>query len=417
MSGKTSFAVVRKKTPFEKHKEAEEAKRRREQEEAAAMYDDFVQSFEADDRSKPKAFVRGETVQQGEKGLLTSKDKKGTKYVPSFLPPGFNAFENAAGKPERDGGSNLSKREDSSSKDKAATQSSRKKGEQKVLALDSFMRELEEEKREREKRGSRPLRPSRPGSHFDEGPADDGRIGSGMRGGSFDDGDPNSTNLYVGNLDPTIDEQVLKKEFGKHGPLASVKIMWPRDEDQKRRGRNCGFVAFMKRRDAQAALDALQGMVLGSFDVKIGWGKGIAIPATPTYVHPSYLEKQQKPAASAEPVPMNSAMNQRSNAGQVQVDAAGGMEPRQTQAPAVLAAQKPHPQFADIQVTIPSDGHARHLIDRLATFVARDGHAFESMVMERERHNEDFAFLYDSRSAEHRYYRWRVCATGLAIDL
>eukprot|EP00958_Prasinococcus_capsulatus_P024547 scaffold3851_cov387-Prasinococcus_capsulatus_cf.AAC.4 len=265
MSGKTSFAVVRKKTPFEKHKEAEEAKRRREQEEAAAMYDDFVQSFEADDRSKPKAFVRGETVQQGEKGLLTSKDKKGTKYVPSFLPPGFNAFENAAGKPERDGGSNLSKREDSSSKDKAATQSSRKKGEQKVatrwvdlravLALDSFMRELEEEKREREKRGSRPLRPSRPGSHFDEGPADDGRIGSGMRGGSFDDGDPNSTNLYVGNLDPTIDEQVLPHSGSVvyHAGLSANShrhcIAWYLDVEERVRvnSMHCGDVGAEER--------------------------------------------------------------------------------------------------------------------------------------------------------------------------
>jgi U2-associated protein SR140 len=28
-------------------------------------------------------------------------------------------------------------------------------------------------------------------------------------GGSFDDGDPFSTNLYVGNLAPDIDEEVL----------------------------------------------------------------------------------------------------------------------------------------------------------------------------------------------------------------
>lgn len=41
------------------------------------------------------------------------------------------------------------------------------------------------------------------------------------------------------------DGQVLKREFGRFGDIASVKIMWPRDEDQRRRGRNCGFVAFM----------------------------------------------------------------------------------------------------------------------------------------------------------------------------
>ena len=41
--------------------------------------------------------------------------------------------------------------------------------------------------------------------------------------------------------------QVLKREFVRFGDIASVKVMWPRDEDQRRRGRNCGFVAFMVR--------------------------------------------------------------------------------------------------------------------------------------------------------------------------
>lgn len=71
-------------------------------------------------------------------------------------------------------------------------------------------------------------------------------------GGSFDDSDPWTTNLYVGNLAPDVDEEVLKREFVRFGPIASVKIMWPRDEDQRRRGRNCGFVAFMVLRPLPA---------------------------------------------------------------------------------------------------------------------------------------------------------------------
>ena len=51
----------------------------------------------------------------------------------------------------------------------------------------------------------------------------------------------------VGNLAPEVNEEILKKEFGRFGNLASVKIMWPRDDDQRRRGRNCGFVAYMVR--------------------------------------------------------------------------------------------------------------------------------------------------------------------------
>ncbi len=49
--------------------------------------------------------------------------------------------------------------------------------------------------------------------------------------------------------------------FGRFGPLASVKIMWPRSEEERARGRNCGFVAFMNRKDGERALTALQGML------------------------------------------------------------------------------------------------------------------------------------------------------------
>lgn len=57
--------------------------------------------------------------------------------------------------------------------------------------------------------------------------------------------DPATTNLYVGNMAPQVDEQILLREFGRFGPLGSVKVMWPRDEEQRRRGRNTGFVLFM----------------------------------------------------------------------------------------------------------------------------------------------------------------------------
>ena len=49
------------------------------------------------------------------------------------------------------------------------------------------------------------------------------------------------------------------ERFGKYGPLASVKIMWPRTEEERQRGANCGFVAFMIRRDAELALKELDG--------------------------------------------------------------------------------------------------------------------------------------------------------------
>ncbi len=56
-----------------------------------------------------------------------------------------------------------------------------------------------------------------------------------------------------------MNEENLCQLFGKFGPLASVKVMWPRTEEEKARNKNCGFVAYMKREDAEEALDNFKG--------------------------------------------------------------------------------------------------------------------------------------------------------------
>lgn len=58
--------------------------------------------------------------------------------------------------------------------------------------------------------------------------------------------------------------------FGRYGPLASIKIMWPRSDEEKARGRNCGFVAFMNRKDGERALKNLNGNNLKTFCINSG---------------------------------------------------------------------------------------------------------------------------------------------------
>ena len=58
-----------------------------------------------------------------------------------------------------------------------------------------------------------------------------------------------------------MNEENLCQLFGKFGPLASVKVMWPRTEEERARNRNCGFVAFMKREDGEKALEHFKGMM------------------------------------------------------------------------------------------------------------------------------------------------------------
>lgn len=66
-----------------------------------------------------------------------------------------------------------------------------------------------------------------------------------------------------------MNEEMLCQEFGRFGPLASVKIMWPRTDEERARERNCGFVAFMNRRDAERALKNLNGKQISRFRIVI----------------------------------------------------------------------------------------------------------------------------------------------------
>ena len=68
-----------------------------------------------------------------------------------------------------------------------------------------------------------------------------------------------SSTILIGAVMVQVDENFLLRTFGRFGPVASVKIMWPRTDEERRRQRNCGFVAFMNRNEAQAAKDEMQG--------------------------------------------------------------------------------------------------------------------------------------------------------------
>lgn len=189
-----------------------------------------------------------------------------------------------------------------------ASQSTRKKGEDKKKQsnLESFKEELKRMQEEREERykmkttikkemlgmGADPNALS--SVKFDDRP-------SLMSAGSFDTGDPNTTNIYLGNINPKMTEQQLMEAFGRYGPLASVKIMWPRTEEERARNRNCGFVAFMSRRDAERALKYLNGIEIMSFEMKLGWGKAVPIPQHPVYIPPALLELTQPPPPSGLP--------------------------------------------------------------------------------------------------------------------
>lgn len=274
----------------------------------------------------------------------------------------------------------------------------REKEKGKIRNIDNFMEELKQEQERREKRnlereqsrGDRHSDSSVPHSRFDEMPDD--FDSSWKIPGSFDDGDPQTTNLYVGNLSPQVDENFLLRTFGRFGPIASVKIMWPRTEEEKRRQRNCGFVAFMNRADAHAAKDEMQGVVVYDYELKIGWGKSVSLPAqalpAPPPGHMAIRNKEGNTVILSGPTgpvcpPVSSVASQNSEL--------------------VLT-----PNVPDINVVPPEDDHLRHVIDTMCLHVLDGGCAFEQAIMERGRGNPLFSFLFELGSKEHTYYVWRL---------
>lgn len=63
-----------------------------------------------------------------------------------------------------------------------------------------------------------------------------------------------TTNLYLSNLSPLVTEELLCEIFGKFGEINSIKILWPRTDEEKIRKKNCAFVSYKKRSDASDAL-------------------------------------------------------------------------------------------------------------------------------------------------------------------
>ncbi|XP_053966264.1 polyadenylate-binding protein [Anastrepha ludens] len=67
-------------------------------------------------------------------------------------------------------------------------------------------------------------------------------------------------NLYVKNLDDSIDDERLRKEFSVFGTITSAKVM----TDEEGRSKGFGFVCFISPNEATCAVTELNGRVVGS---------------------------------------------------------------------------------------------------------------------------------------------------------
>ncbi|GLU04316.1 hypothetical protein SLE2022_214690 [Rubroshorea leprosula] len=76
-----------------------------------------------------------------------------------------------------------------------------------------------------------------------------------------------NTTIFVGGLDPNVTDEELRQSFSQYGEIVSVKIPT---------GKGCGFVQFVNRKNAEEALEKLNGAVIGKQTVRLSWGRNPA---------------------------------------------------------------------------------------------------------------------------------------------
>ncbi|XP_025152472.1 U2 snRNP-associated SURP motif-containing protein [Harpegnathos saltator] len=379
------------KRPLSK-KELEEQRKKEQEQAAAQAFEEFVATFqETPSKTTNKVWVKAGTYDAGKRQEDTRE--KGKLYKPqskiSELLDNRSSAEQAQ-EYARLLGSNERKMDRLGKK--------KKEGEKKKSNLELFKEELKMIQEEREERHKYKGVVKTVISAQSEDPMMAAL--KCVEDGSFDNGDPNTTNLYLGNLNPKITEQQLMEIFGKYGPLASIKIMWPRSDEEKARQRNCGFVAFMSRKDGERALKNLNGRDIMQYEMKLGWGKSVPIPPYPIYIPPALMDITQPPPQSG--LPFNAQPHRRDRHKIPRIRNIQTADPQEKENFEKVL------QNAVVKVVIPTERNLVMLIHRMVEFVIREGPMFEAMIMNRELNNPMFRFLFDNYSAAHTYYRWKL---------
>ncbi|KAL6307180.1 hypothetical protein BKA93DRAFT_884991 [Sparassis latifolia] len=86
----------------------------------------------------------------------------------------------------------------------------------------------------------------------------------GPNGEQLTSSDPYNTTVFVGGLSPLISEETLRTFFVPFGDIHYVKVPV---------GKHCGFVQFVRKPDAERAIEKMQGFPIGGSRIRLSWGR------------------------------------------------------------------------------------------------------------------------------------------------
>ncbi len=74
--------------------------------------------------------------------------------------------------------------------------------------------------------------------------------------------------IFVGDLAPDIDQQTLREAFAPYGEISDVKIM---KDPHTLVHKGYGFISFVNKVDAEAAIAQMNGQWLGTRKIRTNW--------------------------------------------------------------------------------------------------------------------------------------------------
>ncbi|KAJ7731712.1 hypothetical protein B0H14DRAFT_2409392 [Mycena olivaceomarginata] len=86
----------------------------------------------------------------------------------------------------------------------------------------------------------------------------------GLNGEQLTSTDPYNTTVFVGGLSPLVGEETLRTFFVPFGEIHYVKVPV---------GKHCGFVQFVRKADAERAIEKMQGFPVGGSQIRLSWGR------------------------------------------------------------------------------------------------------------------------------------------------
>ncbi|KAJ9067931.1 E3 ubiquitin-protein ligase pub1 [Entomophthora muscae] len=89
----------------------------------------------------------------------------------------------------------------------------------------------------------------------------------------------NHFHIFVGDLCPEVDDQILGKAFSAFGSMSDARVMW---DLASKKSRGYGFVAFRHKQDADKAIATMHGEFLGSRAIRVNWANQKGSQPKPT---------------------------------------------------------------------------------------------------------------------------------------